>query len=194
MDSITDAAERLLQTTGSFTMPKLAKSLGVTASSLYNHISGREEIIELMRGRLLAQFPIEETTPGDWQDLVLSMLRLMRRAYCSVPALGPLLFTQTITHPAVISMYDRMATQFSEAGFADEELIPLISMLDSFAFGAALDHDAPHDVWEFPVAHDAEPSPLQRAIADNDPATRAERSFEYGCRLLIDGMRLQRER
>lgn len=192
VDIITDAALDLLETTGSFTMPKLAKSLGVTASSLYNHISGREEIIELLRGRLLAQYAVAVDSPGDWEELVLTTVKLMRRAYLAIPALVPLLFAQTVSHPDVVAMYDRLATQFSEAGFADDELIPLISMLDSFAFGAALDDGAPSDVWAIPVGAGTEPSPLQRAIAANDAATRAERSFEYGCQLLIEGMRVKR--
>ncbi|MFT2817728.1 TetR/AcrR family transcriptional regulator [Leifsonia sp. A12D58] len=195
VDIITDASIRLLETTGTFTIPKLAKSLGVTPSSLYNHVSGREEIIELMRGELLERFPVEgDETIGrdDWEGLVLGTVRALRRTYAAVPALVPLLFWQTVSHPAVVASYDRLATRFSKAGFADDELIPLISMLDSFAYGAALDIKAPSEVWRFseiPGNEDSNPSPLQRALAANDAETRAERSFEYGCQLLIAGLR-----
>lgn len=200
VDIITDASIRLLETTGTFSIPKLAKSLGVTPSSLYNHVSGREEIIELMRGKLLERYPIEYDAtggPDDWEGLVLGTVRALRRTYSAVPALVPLLFWQTVSHPAVVASYDRLATRLSEAGFADDDLIPLISMLDSFAYGAALDINAPSEVWRFadiPDDADSPPSPLQRALAAHDSATRAERSFEFGCQLLIDGLRQRMSR
>lgn len=195
VDIITDASIRLLETTGTFSIPKLAKSLGVTPSSLYNHVSGREEIIELMRGELLERYPVEfdeSGGPENWEALVLSTVRALRRTYSAVPALVPLLFWQTVSHPVAVASYERFATRFSEAGFADEDLIPLISMLDSFAYGAALDSKAPSEVWrlsDIPGDEGSQPSPLRRALALNDAETRAERSFELGCEILIDGLR-----
>lgn len=191
VEIITDAALAMVEQTGSFTMPRVAKSLGVTVSSLYNHVSGREELIEHMRGRALALNPFD---PGDvegWEEVVLGVLRAMRRSYASMPALVPLLFAQTISHPAVLEMYNGLATRFSEVGFADDELVPLISMLDSFAFGAALDTVAPTEVWRLPAGEGGELSTLERAVAASEPRGRAEQSFEFGCRLLIDGLRVR---
>ena len=40
----------LVEATGGFTIPELARKLKVSPSSLYNHVAGREQIVELLRG------------------------------------------------------------------------------------------------------------------------------------------------
>ena len=53
-DRIASAAMDLVNTTGGFTIPELARRLKVSPSSLYNHVSGREQIVELLRERAMS--------------------------------------------------------------------------------------------------------------------------------------------
>lgn len=55
---ITDAAIRMVDTAGDFTMPGLAERLKVRPSSLYNHVSGRAEIVEAMRARIMSTIAV----------------------------------------------------------------------------------------------------------------------------------------
>ena len=55
-ERIADAAMELVDAGSPFGVNAIARRLGVTPSSLYNHVSGRDEIIELMRGRLGEQY------------------------------------------------------------------------------------------------------------------------------------------
>ena len=50
-DRIASAAMELVSATGGFTMPNLARKLQVSPSSLYNHVTGRDQIVELLRER-----------------------------------------------------------------------------------------------------------------------------------------------
>ncbi len=61
--NITDAALDAVDATGDFTMPGIAKQLNVTPSSLYTHISGRSEIVELMRIRVMSSISVPPPTP-----------------------------------------------------------------------------------------------------------------------------------
>ena len=54
-EQIASAALELIDETGTFTLPGLARRLGVSASSIYHHFpGGREAIIEAIRGHLAA--------------------------------------------------------------------------------------------------------------------------------------------
>lgn len=66
---ITEAAMRMVDLTGDFTMPGLAERLKVRPSSLYNHVSGRAEIIELMRARMMAGIVVADPD-GKWSETV----------------------------------------------------------------------------------------------------------------------------
>ena len=43
VDALTTAALELVDESGDFSFPKLAKRIGVSQSSIYNHVSGRDE-------------------------------------------------------------------------------------------------------------------------------------------------------
>ena len=53
-DRIAGAAMDLVNKTGGFTVPELARALKVSPSSLYNHVAGREQIVELLRERAMS--------------------------------------------------------------------------------------------------------------------------------------------
>ena len=68
VDRIADAAIELVDEGAGFGVNALARRLGVTASSLYNHISGRDEIIELMRARLATQSIPDVPEDAGWHE------------------------------------------------------------------------------------------------------------------------------
>jgi AcrR family transcriptional regulator len=186
-DRIADAAMDLVESGDAFGVNAIARRLGVTASSLYNHVSGRDEIIELMRGRL-----VERYTPqggaSSWDEVVADTMRSQRRMYAEHPFLVPLIVGKTITEPGVLASYDRLAVALAGAGFPDDEVVVVISMLDAFAIGFGLDLAAPDDVWQ----PDDETSPLARAIAAGPRGVpRSDRAFELGLDLLLDALRLR---
>ena len=57
VEALTTAALELVDEGGDFSFPKLAKKIGVSQSSIYNHVSGRDEILELLRHRIITEEP-----------------------------------------------------------------------------------------------------------------------------------------
>ncbi len=55
--------------------------------------------------------------------------------YADHPQLVPLLVGKTITHPAVIAAYDDLASVLVDGGFADDEVLSVIAVIDAFAIG-----------------------------------------------------------
>lgn len=183
---IADAALRAIDATGDFTMPGIADKLKVRPSSLYNHVSGRAEIIELLRAQAMTDIRIAPASADEsWSEVVVRLAREYRRSYARHPRLIPLLTGQTVRTSIAFGMYNTLAEAFTAAGFDPAEVLSAITVLDNFVLGAALDLAAPDTVWaDVPEASAA----LRAALATTVPnPDRADAAFEFGLRTLVDG-------
>ncbi len=190
VDLIADAAIELADSGERFGVNALARRLGVTPSSLYNHVDGRDGIIELMRSRLGSRYFPEGVT-GEWDDVVRVIVRNLRALYADHPLIVPLLVGKTITAPVVIDNYDRLATALAGAGFPDEEVLAIVAIVDAFAIGFGFDVASPDEIWrpETPTLT------LGRLVAEAERGReRSDRAFDIGLEMLIDSMRRQLER
>jgi len=187
-EQIAAAALALIDETGTFTLPGLAKALNVRPSSIYHHFpGGREAIVEAIRGLLAAEGLPAEEHPHDWQAFVDVWAQEYRRSFARHPKVVPLLTGQTVTDPLTLSGYEQLARVLRDAGFHDEALLHAVTILDSFIIGSALDATAPLGVWaDSPDPDSALGAAIRAARAD--PEKRSQRSFEIGLRILLDGL------
>ncbi|GAA4781463.1 TetR/AcrR family transcriptional regulator C-terminal domain-containing protein [Microbacterium gilvum] len=168
-----------------FGVNAIARRLGVRPSSLYNHVDGMDGILELMRGRLVEAYSVAPDGKA-WDVFVRELLRTQRRMYADHPQLVPLLVGKTITSPAVIASYDDLATVLVDGGFADDEVLSLIAVIDAFAIGFGLDLASPDDVWQ----PDGETRTLGRLLDGAERGrARSDRMFELGADLLLASLR-----
>lgn len=182
---IAQAALELIDSGEPFGVNALARRLGVRPSSLYNHVSGRDEIIELTRG-LLARTYAFTATEGPWEEAVETYLRTERRMYTEHPNLLPLIATLTVTDETAIAAYDGVATTLVNAGFPDEDVLVVMQLLDAFALGSGLDYAAPDDTWR----PRGETAHLGRLLATAAPGReRSDRAFDLGIRVLVAALR-----
>ncbi|WP_461187883.1 TetR/AcrR family transcriptional regulator C-terminal domain-containing protein [Arthrobacter sp. Z4-13] len=188
VDRIADAAIELVDEGAGFGVNALARRLSVTASSLYNHISGRDEIIELMRARMAAQSIPDVPGNASWDEVVTLIVRGQREMYAAHPFVVPLIVGKTITDPGVISAYERMASALVDGGFPDGDVLTIISVIDSFSLGAGMDLAAPDDVWA-PTESAATLSRLVKASGQG--RERSDRAFETGLELLLESLRMR---
>ena len=189
VDLIVNAALKLVDETGDFSFPRIARELGVSQSSLYNRIESREHIIELLRAQLFEEIPSQPVTDQSWQDAARILIRSYRDRFAQHPKLVPLLVTQTVHAPVVMGMYEDLALTLERSGLPAEDIGPAIASIDYFALGAALDATAPAEVWD--------PSPeqfpaLRRATASSGtPAERVARAFDFGLDVLVTGIEMR---
>ncbi|MBT2512277.1 TetR/AcrR family transcriptional regulator [Arthrobacter sp. ISL-30] len=187
VEALTTAALELVDENGDFSFPKLAKKIGVSQSSIYNHVSGRDEILELLRHRIIAEEPYPPVDHADWEAGLRILIRAYRNAFARHPRLAPLLVLQTITDPEVIGLYEDLALCLESAGFRGRDGVAAISTIDSFALGAALDLAAPEVVWDPPT--EGYPA-LKRALAHaGSPEERGGHAFDFGLDVIIGGLR-----
>lgn len=184
------AALRIADEQGTLTIPALARKLGVAPSALYHHVSGREEIISLMREELAL-----ETAPDDWdssqpwEQALEAWARSYRAAFATHPGAVPLLATAPLAEPFMHAMYEKVAELLLTAGFTAGQVMPLINALESFILGSALDLVAP-PVMVSDVTRES--APHLSLVLDDTPSDhrRAELAFDTGLRALLTGFRV----
>lgn len=186
-DRIAGVALELVNATGGFTIPGLARRLGVSPSSLYNHVTGRDQIIELLRELAMSDVELPTDDPDrTWVETVADIMRSYRRSFARYPRLIPLLTIHAVNSTQAIVMYNAVAKTLSRAGFDAADTLRSITLIDSFVLGSALDLAAPDEPW---TASPDVGSELAAALATGAPKpTRADDAFEWGLAVLLRGL------
>ncbi|ANE78074.1 TetR family transcriptional regulator [Mycobacterium adipatum] len=184
-DLIAGAAMDLVNSTGAFTIPELARRLKVSPSSLYNHVSGREQIVELLREKAMSEVRLPDLG-GPWIDVVAEIARSYYRSYARYPRLIPLMTAYPVGSRQAVAMYDALAVTLTRAGFTAEDTLRIITLIDSFVLGSALDAAAPAEPWG--NAADAGPELAAALATGTARADRAEDAFEFGLAVLLRGL------
>ena len=187
VELIADAAIELADSGEPFGVNALARRLGVTPSSLYNHVDGKDAIIELMRGRLSRRY-LPAAVTGDWETVIIGTVRALRRLYAEHPLIVPLIVGKTITDPGVIAQYDHLASALIDAGVPDDEVLAIVAIVDAYAIGFGLDLASPDEVWQ----PDTSTTTLGRLITDAARgAERSDAAFEIGLDMLVASLRMR---
>ncbi|GAA2240175.1 TetR/AcrR family transcriptional regulator C-terminal domain-containing protein [Herbiconiux moechotypicola] len=136
LEQIERAALELIDETGDLQMTALAERLHVAPSSLYNHVSGLNGVLELIRRGMTkkVQMPVARE---DWRESVRSLLVTLTELYSAHPNALPMLFRNRIESVEVLSIYDEFMNGLLDAGFSDESLMSIVMLVDGLAMGLA---------------------------------------------------------
>jgi AcrR family transcriptional regulator len=177
----------LVNRTGGFTVPELARVLKVRPSSLYNHVAGREQIIELLRERAMSEVALPADDPRrPWTDVVADIMRSYRQSYARYPRLIPLLTAHAVNSDHAFTMYNILAVTFGRAGFDPADTLRAITLVDSFVLGSALDVAAPDEPWQ--TGTEAGPELTAALATGSAKPERADDAFEFGVAVLLRGL------
>ncbi|MFI5805048.1 TetR/AcrR family transcriptional regulator C-terminal domain-containing protein [Streptomyces sp. NPDC051561] len=168
-------ALELVDETGDFTVPEIARRLGVQTASVYHHVDGRAGVVELVRERVVERLDPETLDLTPWDAALEAWARSYRAAFAAHPRAIALLMTSPVRAPRAIEQYERVAGLLVDAGFALDEVMPVITGLDSIVLGSALDMSAPEVMWV--VAKETDAPRLAAAQQATGPL-RADRAFD----------------
>jgi AcrR family transcriptional regulator len=186
-DRITAAAMDLVAASGGFTMPELARNLQVSPSSLYNHVTGRDQIVELLRERAMFEVQLPAEQPErPWTEVVADVLRSYRRSYARYPRLIPLLTEYPVNSSHAIRMYNVLAATLRRAGFDAADTLRAITLMDCFVLGSALDVAAPDEPWH--PGEEVGPKFAEALATGVGKPDRADDAFEFGLAVLLRGL------
>jgi AcrR family transcriptional regulator len=187
------------------TMRRLAKELGVEAMSLYNHVPGKEA---LLNG--IVNLVFEEIEPpsaeDEWREAMRSRALSTRAALRRHPWAVGLMEGGSTPGPANARLHEACLACLRGAGFSLEETVHAYNVQDSYIYGFALQERALPDSFEDPeVSARVAERQLAQIPGDEFPFVRemvgdhiAKVGFDYaaefvfGLDLILDGLERRR--
>jgi AcrR family transcriptional regulator len=171
------------------TMKSLSAALDRRPSSLYNHIAGRDDLVERMRAIIVEDIDTTSFLEKRWDEALIDWGRSYLAAFAARPRSIRLLATTPITDPSTLQMYDVVITSLIGAGWADGDALAVMRTVEAHVLGSALDVIAPGTL----LSADAVPPSLGALRTALDPSqserSSARAAFELGIHALIDGLR-----
>lgn len=202
---ITTAAIALADAEGveALSMRKVAGALGVSAMSLYNHVTDKDALIGRMLDHVAAEFTRPDPTIP-WQDAMRQRAWSMRAAFLRHPWAPPLLVSRIVLEPAILEDIDATLACLIGAGLSYKQADWVKTALESHVYGYTMLE------LNMPVAE----ADYGEAAAEALPAIRPEQypfmhgaaqaiitgsydgktEFGFGLDIILDGLNRWQER
>ena len=137
LEGIVLAAMRLADREGleAISIRRIAHSLGSGAMSLYRHVRGKEEILDLLLDAAYAEITLPETSTGDWQIELASLARQTRNVLKCHWWLGPLLTSRPTFGSHYLRWFEFQLEVTGRAGFTMEQRVRVIGTLFAYVSG-----------------------------------------------------------
>ena len=184
----------------SLSMRKVASKLRVEAMSLYNHVAGKEDIVDGLVDIVFSE--IEVATPGtvDWKtamrDRAISVRTTLNRHRWAVG----LMEGRMNPGPANIANHNAVMGCLREGGFGFRDAVHAYSVMDAYIYGFALQEkglpfDAPEETGDV-MRRQSENVPsmadypylVETAIELEKAGYDYEVEFLFGLDLILDGI------
>lgn len=192
-DGIARTALRMVDRHGApaVSMRRLAEELGVTPSSLYNHVTGRLDLVEQIRSLVASEIDSSMFATQPWAAALDGWARSYRAAFAKHPKTIPLLMSTSSTAEPILSMYEDFTRAALREGWAPADVPRVLTAVESFILGSVLDMSGPALLFD-PTGHEGDFPAFSAALAavtedaPGDPV--AGPAFEFGLAALITAL------
>jgi TetR/AcrR family transcriptional regulator, tetracycline repressor protein len=188
-EAIVDAAVRILDGEGAdaLTVRRLAQELDTGAATLYWHISGKDELCELVYDRIMGDVELPEPDPSRWEEQIKDLARQGYRVMLSHNDAVKLSIGKVPAGPNMLRMIEWLLGLLRSAGVPDNVAAYFGDLLCRYIDGSVLEDTGPSG----PVSETAglsPPAPKGTAKgAGKDRASNDEAPFN-GIALMHDYM------
>jgi len=143
-EQIVKAAIELLDAEGpsGLSMRKLGSRLGAGATSLYWHVTNKDELLELAVDEVIGEAYVPEAADTSWRIGLSIWANGMHSMLLRHPWVTGLLGTRPTIGPNAMRMGERAVTLLTVAGFEGLEVSHVMSLLNAHALGAAATQNA----------------------------------------------------
>jgi AcrR family transcriptional regulator len=181
------------------TMRRVAERLGTGAASLYAHVSGREELLELVFDALVGQVKLEEPDPARWREQVHRLMRDFRDILASHTDAALAGLGRVPTTPQTLAAAEVLTGVLRAGGLSSRVIAlgfdQLVLYVSASAYEAGLYRKADPAELEryFAGAHAFYSSlppdryPVLASVAPDMTGADADDRFEFGLNVLIAG-------
>jgi AcrR family transcriptional regulator len=137
-DRMADAALRLVDSHGveGLTVRALARELGVGTMTLYWYVQNKDEVLDLIGDRILAEVPAP-SLDIDWKESVRQGAAAVRAAFLRHARAVPIVVQQGALGPSALRLLDSTIGVFRAAGFSDQDSVDAYVVLSNLVTGFA---------------------------------------------------------
>ncbi len=194
-------------------MRRVAEQLGVGTMSLYRHVPGKAELLDVMIDRVCAEAARVRRRAGPWRARLEQVARANRRLFARHPWLLQVSTVRPPMGPGVLAKYERELGAVEGIGLTDVEMDSVLGLVVGYARSAAeatvdaarvrsgeSDDEwwtalAPHldrvfDPRRYPLAARVGVAATEYYAGAFDP----EHAFEFGLQRVLDGIEVLVER
>ena len=179
------------------TMTRIAGLLGVSPSALYNHVSGKEDILRLLEDELMGGIRISDLPRMDWDEAVRTWARRYLAVFADHTPLIPVIAVLPVSRaPRTLRVYEAIASVLHSAGVPDRFALQAIVSLESLIFGSAYDLGAPSDIFDLGDDDAAAASRFHTAVTAAAVGRRGYSSsaaFDFGLEAIISAIHRTRQ-
>jgi len=122
---------------GAVTMRAVAARVGVTAMALYPHVRSKDDLLDGLVGRLLAELSQPDPAMA-WDERLRHMARSARETGRRHPAVMPLLFARPAVTPDAVRVVDVIYQALLDAGVPGHEVARVERLVSTFVLGYAI--------------------------------------------------------
>jgi AcrR family transcriptional regulator len=181
------------------TMRALGRRLGVEAASLYNHVTGKDDLLDGITDLVVGEIDVP-TRAADWKDAMRCRAMSALDVFSRHPWASGLIDSREQRGPARLAYVDSVLGVLLGAGFSAEAAANAFMALDSYIYGferqrtelnlgeGGADTSAAARSVQMAASPEAYPA-LERVAGEF--ATRpydVAASFEFGLDLILDGL------
>ena len=181
-EKIVDAAMAIVDDRGmsAMTTRAIAAHLGVGQASLYNHITSRDELLDLLNGRVLKGVDLSPLDHPDWTEAVYGGTLAFLEALQRHPNMMGVLATRPAQTDPSLTYYERMHERLRGAGLSAQDSARFLFAIDDYCIGAAL-----NTVTDVEINDRQDRFPL---VTEAMEAGRPEDHHRVTLRLLLNGL------
>ncbi|MET8139052.1 TetR family transcriptional regulator [Sphaerisporangium sp. NPDC005288] len=210
-DHIVKAAVELLDAEGldALSMRRLGSRLGSGATSIYWHVSNKDQLLELALDEVYSEVRLPDPDVTGWHDTAAAFAYGMREAVLGHPWSVTLIGSMPSIGPNALKAISALSTAMQLGGFAGVTLEFAVSSIVSYTLGATTPEagwintvgrsGADQAEWvadmsaQLHIAGAEHPELIARydSLHDLDVTQMRRLSFDYGLSALLDGLALR---
>ncbi|AEW99190.1 TetR/AcrR family transcriptional regulator [Streptantibioticus cattleyicolor] len=122
---------------GALSMRRIAERLGFTAMSLYRHVPGKAELIDLMRDAVVGELDLAEPADGGWRGALEAWARAHWALHLRHPWLVHSDGSRRVPGPNIVADFDRALAFAERTGLPSAAVVAVVGLVAGFVGGAA---------------------------------------------------------
>ncbi|TQC48093.1 TetR family transcriptional regulator [Rhodococcus sp. WS4] len=172
-----------------FSLPRLAKHIGVRAPSLYHHFSDKSEILAAVARQIAGAGNLPRRKPGpDWPEFFVTLSMNLRRSILKHRNAAPILL-QYLPRDLLIGTYEDTARFLEESGVPAHLHVQILDGMERLTLGAVLTEAMRKPSTKSTIFPSVDPESqplLSKALAANEMTSR--QLFEEMIRSFLHGV------